>query len=63
MKTFIALSSLSMDLDRISMAIYRKSYETVGKFTREAQKRAGEINKEDVQPYIVKALENVKNIG
>ncbi|MBI2612100.1 hypothetical protein HYW54_05170 [Candidatus Gottesmanbacteria bacterium] len=56
MNTYIALSSLAMDLDRVSIGLYRKSYKMADRFAEEALKRRREIDGKKVKPYIVKLL-------
>lgn len=60
MNTFISLSSLAMDLDRVSIGLYRKSYKMADRFVKEALLRKKEIDKSKVKPYIVKLLENME---
>lgn len=60
MNTFISLSSLAMDLDRVSIGLYRKSYKMAERFSREALLRKKEIDQTKVKPYIAKLLEEVE---
>ena len=53
-KTFISLSSLSMDLERVAMGYQRGSVKMAERFLEEALMRRNEINKETVKPYIKK---------
>lgn len=59
---FIALSSLAMDLERVSMGLYRKSYKMADRFAEEALLRRKEIDKAKVQPYIAKLLDNLEQL-
>lgn len=63
--TKLAVESLSMDLLRVALGYHRKSLAMAKRFTKEALKRKGEININEVEPYfgrilnkIPKALEN-----
>lgn len=58
-QTFISLSSLALDLKRISLGIYRGSKLTVSRFEREALERSSEIKTHEVDPYIKKILDHL----
>lgn len=60
MNTFISLSSLAMDLDRVSIGLYRKSYKMADRFALEALARKKEVEIKNVKPYIAKLLENME---
>lgn len=62
MSNFIALSSLAMDLERVSMGLYRKSYKMADRFAEEALHRRKEIDKTKVKPYIAKLLDNLEQL-
>lgn len=59
-KTQISLSSLALDLKRVSLGLYRGSNLMSEKFLNEAFKRQAEIDLEEVDPYIKKLLQNFK---
>lgn len=56
MNNKIALSSLSMDLKRIALAIHNGSQTTAEKFSAEAQKRISEIDSKTLAPYMQKII-------
>lgn len=62
MSIFISLSSLAMDLDRVSMGLYRKSYKMADRFIAEALLRKKEINKTKVKPYVAKLLKDLEDV-
>ena len=62
MNTFISLSSLAMDLDRVSIGLYRKSYKMADRFAEEALLREKEIDKTKVKPYIATLLGNLEKL-
>lgn len=62
MSNFTALSSLAMDLERVSMGFYRKSYKMAERFTQEALTRKKEINIKTVKPYIVQLLNRMEQL-
>jgi len=58
--TYISLSSLAMDLDRVSIGLYRKSDKMAERFIQEALKRKSEIDSSTVKPYIKDLLERME---
>lgn len=58
--TYISLSSLAMDLDRVSIGLYRKSDKTAERFIQEALMRKKEIDMNEVKPYIKDLLEKME---
>ncbi|MBI4066883.1 hypothetical protein HY407_00725 [Candidatus Gottesmanbacteria bacterium] len=60
--TYIPLSSLAMDLDRVSKGVYRKSYKMVERFTQEALMRKKEIDPERVKPYVARLLDKIEKV-
>lgn len=61
-KTFVSLSSLSMDLERVAMGYQRGSITMGDRFLEEAFKRRREINRNTVKPYVKKLLDNLDTI-
>lgn len=61
-KNYIALSSLAMDLERVSMGFYRKSYKMAERFTQEALARKKEIDTKKVKPYVIQLLEDMEHL-
>lgn len=61
-KNFIALSSLSMDLERVAMGYYRGSNKTAERFFEEALKRKSEIDTSSIKPYLKKLLNDFEKI-
>ncbi len=59
---YIALSSLAMDLDRVSSGLYRKSYKMAAKFTQEALKRKREVDKKQLKPYVLRLLDRMEEV-
>lgn len=55
-QTFISLSSLSMDLERVAMGYQRGSISMAERFMKEVLNRRDEIDKSTVRPYIRKIL-------
>lgn len=55
-QTFVSLSSLSMDLERVAMGYQRGSISMAERFMNEALNRRDEIDKSTVRPYIRKIL-------
>ena len=49
-----------MDLDRVSLGLYRKSYKMADRFTQEALKRKKEIDTRKVKPYVAKLLDDME---
>ncbi|MBI2031863.1 MAG: hypothetical protein HYT08_04595 [Candidatus Levybacteria bacterium] len=62
-KTFISLSSLSMDLERVAIGYQRGSIRMAERFLKEAFARRNEIDKEAVKPYIRKILNTLDKIN
>ena len=63
-KTFVSLSSISMDLERVAMGYQRGSVKMADRFLEEALKRRNEIDQKKVRPYIkdlLFQLDNLKN--
>ena len=60
MNTYISLSSLAMDLDRISIGLYRGSDAMAERFVEEALARKKEIDLKTVKPYIRKLLKKME---
>lgn len=56
MSNFISLSSLAMDLDRVSMGLYRKSDAMAERFIKEALERKKEVDIYTVKPYVANLL-------
>lgn len=56
------LGALSMDLKRIALCFHRNSYRTAGVFIGEAQKRIGEIRRNDLMPYMQTILHDVQTL-
>jgi transcription initiation factor IIE alpha subunit len=61
-KTFISLSSISMDLERVAMGYQRGSVAMGNRFLEEALARRSEINKNQVRPYIKKLMDGLDGI-
>lgn len=61
-KTFISLSSISMDLERVAMGYQRGSVAMANRFLEEALTRRSEINKNQVKPYIRKLMDALDGI-
>ncbi len=59
----IALSSLSMDLRRGAMGAHRGSEKMARRFLLEAKKRASEVRREFVRPYIANILDQVTSFS
>lgn len=55
-KVYIALSSLSMDLERVAMGYQRNSNKMAEKFLEEALKRKEELDHLEVKPYVKNLL-------
>ncbi len=60
MSNYISLSSLAMDLDRVSIALHRNSYAVAERFTKEALARKQEIDTKTMKPYIGKLLKRLE---
>ena len=56
MSNFISLSSLAMDLDRVSMGLHWKSDAMAERFIKEALERKKEIDIYMVKPYVAHLL-------
>lgn len=61
-KTFISLSSISMDLERVAMGYHRGSVAMANRFLEEALTRRSEVNKNQVKPYIKKLMDALDGI-
>lgn len=59
-ETYIILSSLSMDLDRVSLGLHRRSDRMVQRFIQEALARKKEIDLRVVKPYIAVLLDKME---
>lgn len=59
MKNKVELESLVMDLKRVALGYHRGSIGMANRFTQEALKRRGEIDKNTVKPYLKKILQNL----
>ncbi|MDO8610461.1 MAG: hypothetical protein Q7R95_07980 [bacterium] len=53
------LESLSSDLKRVAIGLYRGSNTMANRFLIEALKRKKELNQEKLAPYIQKILNNI----
>lgn len=62
-KTFVSLSSISMDLERVAMGYQRGSTAMANKFLEEALTRRSEIDKNQVNPYIKKLMDALDGIA
>lgn len=62
MKTYIALSSLAMDLKRVALGYHKNSTATAQRFYLEALKRKKELNASEVKPYVGKLLNDVEQL-
>ena len=60
--TYIALASLAMDLKRVALGYHNGSRDTAVRFLKEAIKRKNEINKDELQPYLRRFLNDVEEI-
>lgn len=60
MSNFTSLSSLAMDLDRVSIGLYRKSDAMAQRFIKEALMRKKEVDMRTVKPYIARLLEKME---
>lgn len=58
----MALSSLALDLRRISLAYYRGSEKVANRFFEEALKRKQEIDGSKIKPYLANLLNKFENI-
>lgn len=56
MENNVLLSSLAMDLKRVALSLYRKSYTTADRFSEEATKRRSEIRNDTLASYMQKIL-------
>ena len=61
-KEYFVISSLSMDLKRVALGFYRGSDSTAKRFREEALKRAYEIDKVKVKPYLRDFLNKLPGI-
>lgn len=60
--TFISLSSISMDLERVAMGYHRGSMAMANRFLEEAMKRRREIDQRKLKPYLRKILTNLDKL-
>lgn len=58
-KNKIAFSSLAMDLKRVALSYHNGSLETAKRFLDEAIKRAEDVDKKSIKPYLKKILNNL----
>lgn len=56
----IILGSLSSDLKRVGLGLYRNSHPMANRFLEEALKRKNEINKNDLPQYMIVLLAKIK---
>lgn len=61
-KTFISLSSISMDLERVAMGYRRGSIVMANRFLKEALIRKSEIDQNVVKPYLKKLMDDLDKI-
>lgn len=61
-KTFVSLSSISMDLERVAMGYQRSSFKMADRFLQEAIKRKKEVDLAIVNPHIKNLLNSLDNI-
>ena len=59
MENKIILSSLAMDLKRVALGIYRKSYGVSDRFLLEAMKRQKEIDRSKLLPYMQTIIKKI----
>jgi hypothetical protein len=62
MKTYIALSSIAMDLKRVALGYYKNSMTMAQKFYLEALKRKRELDGLEVKPYLDTLLKDVEQL-
>lgn len=62
MNNKIVLSSLAMDLERVALGYYRKSFIMADRFLEEALKRSQEIDRGEVKPHIAKVLNEIESL-
>lgn len=62
MNNFISLSSLAMDLKRVAMGYHKNSIAVADRFLQEAVKRDGDIDPNNLKPYLSKLLGEVRAI-
>ena len=62
-KTYIALSSLAMDLKRVALGYHRGSKDMADKFLKEALKRRKEIDLARVPAYVRNLLSRVDKLN
>lgn len=58
-KNFLALSSLAMDLKRVSLASFNGSYQTANRFADECNKRVQEVDTKQIKQYLRNVLTKV----
>lgn len=61
-QTFIALTSLAMDLKRVALGKYQGSNLMAERFLDEAIKRKDEIDQTKVDPYVRQILERIEKL-
>ncbi len=59
-QTQLDLASISMDLKRVAIGFHRNSYVMANRFLKEVLKRSKEMNSENLEPYLLKLLQNLK---
>lgn len=62
MKNKAILGALALDLKRVALGYYRGSNVMADKFLGEALKRRDEINKNELNPYLIKLLNQIPDI-
>ncbi len=58
----IAIESLSMDLLRVALGHHRGSVKMAERFSEEALRWVGEIDREKIKPYFVTILEKLPQV-
>lgn len=61
-KTFVSLSSIAMDLERVAMGYQRGSITMADRFLKEALTRRSEIDKNKVRLHIKKLMDALDKI-
>lgn len=61
-KSFVSLSSISMDLERVAMGYQRGSLRMADRFLEEALMRKSEIDKNQLSPHIKKLMDALDRI-
>lgn len=62
MNNKIVLESLAMDLKRVALGQFRGSMTMAQRFYEEALLRIGELDMQEVKPYMQKILQHVKQL-